>query len=97
MMVKIILPKNTTSTPLDNVIIKHAGKRIRGKSDIGQICYYVNFRSAYYYVNKLYILKKNSLFNRVVMISPSLAEKPAEERLALFGAFSGMTLCLKVA
>ena len=55
--------------------LRHLVFSIQHKAGRVKICYYVNLTSAYYYVNKLYILKKNSVFNRVVMISPFTGRK----------------------
>ena len=40
-------------------------------------------------------IEKNPVFDRIVMIYQSLAKKIGEERLTLFSAASGLTLCSK--
>ena len=58
-----------------NLIIKHVDKRIRGKSDTGQICHSVNFTPAHYHANML----KNYVFDGIAIVSPSLAEEKARK------------------
>ena len=78
--------------PPHNLIIKHVDQGIRSKSNTGQICYNVCLIPAYYCANKLHTVKKNPLFDRIVMISPLLAEKRGQERLT-FSLFSDLNLC----
>ena len=66
-------------------------KKIRGKSDTGQICYNVNFIPAYYHADKLHTVKKNPVFDGIVMISPHW-QKTWGRKADFFSVFSGLTL-----
>lgn len=42
---------------LQNLIIKHADKRIKGKSNTGEICYNVRFTPPHYHANNLHMFE----------------------------------------
>ena len=66
---------NKYDNSLNNIIIKHVHRRIRGEIGIGNVLFNADFTAPYYQVRKSPITKKNSSFSGNIHIKVELPDK----------------------
>ena len=61
--------------PLNNIIVKHVDRRLRGSDEIGQLVYSPDFTNTYYHPISSHIARKNPVFGGSVHVDRTFYER----------------------